>query len=276
MGIEIIFLFLMGLIWITFATVQDIKTREIANWLNFSLIIFALGFRFFYSLFNLENFNFFYQGIFGLILFFIIGNLFYKLKLFAGGDAKLMIALGTILPLNVSFFQNFYGFFYFLLLFLFAGSLYGLIMSIYLGIKNFKKLKKEFSKEFKKRRKLFILTTFLSLILIIFSFVGVVFFYFGIFLFSFPYLYFYVKSIDECCMVRSILPSKLTVGDWLYKDILVGKTKIKANWDGLTQREINLLKRKKKKVLVRYGIQFAPAFLIAFILFIVFKFLEFF
>jgi hypothetical protein len=77
-------------------------------------------------------------------------------------------------------------------------------------------------------------------------------------------------------MVRSILPSKLTVGDWLYKDILVGKTKIKANWDGLTQREINLLKRKKKKVLVRYGIQFAPAFLIAFILFIVFKFLEFF
>jgi Flp pilus assembly protein protease CpaA len=165
MGIEIIFLFLMGLIWITFATVQDIKTREIANWLNFSLIIFALGFRFFYSLFNLENFNFFYQGIFGLILFFIIGNLFYKLKLFAGGDAKLMIALGTILPLNVSFFQNFYGFFYFLLLFLFAGSLYGLIMSIYLGIKNFKKLKKEFSKEFKKRRKLFILTTFLSLIL---------------------------------------------------------------------------------------------------------------
>ena len=30
-----------------FAVVQDLKKREIANWVNFSLIIFALGFRFF-------------------------------------------------------------------------------------------------------------------------------------------------------------------------------------------------------------------------------------
>ena len=60
---EVIFLGILALVWIVFATIQDIKSREIANWLNFSLIIFALGFRFFYSLFELNDFNFLYQGL---------------------------------------------------------------------------------------------------------------------------------------------------------------------------------------------------------------------
>ncbi|MBI2056754.1 hypothetical protein HYT91_00690 [Candidatus Pacearchaeota archaeon] len=49
---HIIFLVALALVWMIFAVVQDLKKREIANWVNFSLIIFALGFRFFYSLFN--------------------------------------------------------------------------------------------------------------------------------------------------------------------------------------------------------------------------------
>lgn len=59
---ETVFLFVLALAWIVFATVQDIRTREIANWLSFSLIIFALGFRFFYSLFFAGNFAFFSKG----------------------------------------------------------------------------------------------------------------------------------------------------------------------------------------------------------------------
>ena len=85
--IEMIFLICLAFVWIVFASVQDLKSREVANWLNFSLIIFALGFRFFYSLFN-NNFNFLYQGLIGLGIFFVLGNLFYYGRMFAGGDAK--------------------------------------------------------------------------------------------------------------------------------------------------------------------------------------------
>ena len=98
--LEVIFLIVLGLIWIVFATLQDLKEREVANWLNFSLIIFALGFRFFFSLFAEQGFSFFYQGLIGLGIFFIVGNGLYYARVFAGGDAKLMIALGTILPLS--------------------------------------------------------------------------------------------------------------------------------------------------------------------------------
>ena len=52
----IVVLICLALVWILFATIQDLRSREVANWLNFSLIIFALGLRFFYGLFS--NFNF--------------------------------------------------------------------------------------------------------------------------------------------------------------------------------------------------------------------------
>ena len=121
---EMIFLWVLALIWIIFATVQDLKIREIANWLNFSLIIFALGFRFFYSLFALDSFVFFYQGLIGLLIFFFIGNMLYYGRMFAGGDAKLMIALGAILPFSGNFLDNLKLFTLFLLIFLFIAAFY--------------------------------------------------------------------------------------------------------------------------------------------------------
>ena len=105
MMFEVIFLSVFALIWLIFASIQDLRTRMVSNWISFSLIIFVLGFRFFYSLFN-ENFAFFYQGLIGLGIFFVLGNLLYYGKMFAGGDAKLMIALGAVLPFSENFFKN--------------------------------------------------------------------------------------------------------------------------------------------------------------------------
>jgi prepilin signal peptidase PulO-like enzyme (type II secretory pathway) len=100
-------------------------------------------------------------------------------------------------------------------------------------------------------------------------------FYMAILLFIFPYLYLYVKSVDESSMVRKVKTSKLTVGDWLYKDVKVGKKLIKANWDGLLEEDIKLLRKNKKEVLVRYGIQFAPVFLISYLIYFLFFKLNF-
>ncbi len=262
---EIIFLFCLGLVWIVFATFEDLRTSEIANWLNFSLIIFALGFRFFYSLFSVEGFGFFYQGLIGVGIFFILSNLFYYGKMYAGGDSRLMMALGAILPFYSNFQDNLQVFLLFLILFLVVGGIYGLVFSAYLGIKNFSKLKKEFSVQLKKQKKIVIALLFLACVFLVLGFFQKVFFYWGLVWFILPYFYIYVKSVDECCMVKKVLISKLTVGDWLYKDEKVGNKTIKATWDGLSEKDIKLLK-KKKFVLVRYGIRFAPVFLISFVL----------
>jgi Flp pilus assembly protein protease CpaA len=266
MVIENIFLIFLGLIWIVFAVVQDLKKREIANWLNFSLILFALAFRFFYSLFNGNGYSFFYQGLFGFGVFFILGNLLYYGKVFAGGDAKLMISLGTILPLSQDLLINLDLSLLFLMLFLISGAFYGILSSLYLGVNNRKKFSKEFVHQFKQRKKLFYISLILALILLFFIFFDKIFIYAAILVFISPYLYISAKSIDEACMIKKINVRDLSEGDWLYQDLKLGKKLIKAKWEGLNKEEISLLKKFKKNVLIRQGIPFSPVFLISYII----------
>ncbi len=271
---HIIFLIFLALIWIIFAVIQDLRKREIANWLNFSLIIFALGFRFFYSLFSNSGFEFFYQGLIGLGIFFVLGNLLYYGRMFAGGDAKLLFALGAILPFSYNFNTNLNLFVLFLILFFFSGAIYGIFVSGFLISRNFKKFKKELSKQVRINKFSLVLSFLLFLVIMVLSFLvfsNLLIFYFGIFILVIPLLYLSAKSIDEVCMVKKISPKFLREGDWLYRDVKVGNKVLKKKWEGLSLKDIKLL-RKKKFVLIRHGIAFGPVFLISFLTFIYFYF----
>jgi Flp pilus assembly protein protease CpaA len=264
--LEVMFLSVLAIFWLAFATFQDLKKREIANWINFSLLIFALGFRFFYSLFS-DSFAFFYQGLIGLAIFFILSNLLYYSRFFGGGDFKLLISLGAILPFSESFLINIKIFAVFFLFFFFIGAFYTILSSIYLGIANFKKFRNQLSKQIGliKTKKFFYLVFVLGLAIMVLGFLEPVFFALGILIFTLPYLYVYTKAVDESCLIKKIDAKELVAGDLLYKDVKIGKKLIKAGWDGLKETEIKQLRKKNKRVLVRYGIPFTPVFLISFL-----------
>lgn len=266
---HIIFLICLATIWIIFANVQDLKRNEIYNWVSFSLIIFALAFRFFYSLFaEGTSFAFFYQGLIGFVAFFILANLFYHGKIFAAGDAKLMMAMGAIIPFSEVLKTNLEFTALFFVLFLFGGAIYSLLFTFYIAASNFKDFKKEFSKQFKKKQTFVVGSLFLALLFVIFGFSYASFIWLGVFVFIVPYLYLLAYSVDNACMVKKISPNKLTEGDWIYKDIKLKNKTVKSDWYGLTKKDINLLKKNKKKVWVRYGIPYSPTFLIAFLAFV--------
>jgi hypothetical protein len=210
----------------------------------------------------------------GFGIFFALGNAFYYGKMFGGGDAKLIYAFGAILPFTTNFIVNLGILLAFLLLFLFSGAIYGLITSVYLGLKNFKLLKKEFPKQFKKKKKLIYLALSLGLVLMILGFIENLLFFLGLFLFVLPYLYVYAKAVDESCMVQSIQTNKLREGDWLYQSIKIGKKIIKSNWEGLTKEEINIIKKSRKNILIKHGIAFVPVFFFAFLVLICLWFLK--
>jgi len=266
---EVMFLFLLGLVWIVFASVEDIRTREVANWICFSLAVFALGFRFFFGLFE-GNFSLFYQGLIGLVIFIILGNLLYYSRMFAGGDAKLMMALGAVLGVSTSFIENLKTYFLFLFLFLLTGAVYGLVMTFIVSFRNFKKFKKGFSKVFKEKKKIFFLFMFLGIAFVLFGFFEKMFFTLGVVIFAFSYLYIYAKAVDDFCMIKKIKVGELTEGDWLYKAVKVGNKKIEPIWDGVNKKEINLIKKYHKEIWIKYGIVFIPVFLIAYLIFFYF------
>tara|TARA_Y100000310_G_scaffold324496_1_gene386406 strand:+ start:541 stop:1380 length:840 start_codon:yes stop_codon:yes gene_type:complete len=265
--LHLIFLIVLAGIWLVFAAIYDLKKRMVPNWLSFSLIIFALGFRLFYSLFN-ENFLFFYQGLIGLGIFFIIGNALYYGRMFAGGDAKLMMALGPILGFSESFLENIEIFSLFIILFLFVGGFYGLIWSIFLSANNFKIFKKEFSRQFNNGKKIVYFVMAFALFFMVLGFFENLLFYLGILIFIMPYFYLYAKAVDNSCLIKDTSVLKLEEGDWLYRDLKIGNKILKSTWGGLTKNQIKEIKKRHKKIKIRQGIPFVPTFLISFLVLI--------
>ena len=267
------FLFALALIWIVFAVVQDIKKREVANWLNFSLIAFALAYRAFYSSFT-SDWMFLVYGVGGFSLFFILGNLFYYSGMFAGGDAKLLFGIGAVLPFESSWSFVSVGWGFVLALFL-VGAVYSLIYSVFLVRKNYSKFSKAFRKNLGKKSLLvFIFFFAVCFILSVYSlfgldllmlFLGIVlaFFFFGLIV--------YAKSLDVC-MIKLVSPKKLTEGDWIMGDIKLNREVVKKTIHGLSAEDIARLRKAGKMVLVKEGIPFTPAFLLAFLI-MVFSFL---
>ncbi len=261
------FLFGLAFLWIVFATVQDIKKREVADWLNFSLIAFALAYRAFYSAYS-SDWMFFAYGVLGFILFFLLANLFYYSRVFAGGDAKLLMGLGVVLPYSSFYDLIFVGLGFILLLFI-AGALYSLIYSIFIIINHYGKFSAAFAMNLRNRTNL----VFALVLMIIF--VGAVYYVsggdlwmssFGVLFSVFAFFLVVCAKSLEGCMIKLVSPGKLTEGDWLVSDIKVERGVVKKTVHGLSAEDIARLKRAGKKVLIREGIPFTPAFLAAFIM----------
>jgi len=259
------FLVLIGFAWIVAASAQDLRKREVWNWLSFSLIAVALSYRAFYAVYNYDLL-FFVYGVIGLFIFVILGYALYYARVFAGGDAKLLFGLGAILPFSGSVVSNLMMFGIFIVLLLFAGSFYGLIYSFFLVLGNRKSFSAEFSKQFRKHKLfayiLFVIALILTIIPIIVG--DIIFLLFPIIIFLLPVLYVYGKAIEESCMIQILKSSQLTEGDWLYENVKVGGKTVKPYWEGLSPEELKILRKYRGKIKIKIGIPFVPGFLIAF------------
>jgi len=266
------FLIIVALVWIIFASVSDLKKREVPNWLSFSLIAFAFAYSGFFALYN-QDLWFFLSGLIGLIVFIGIGYGFYYVRVFAGGDAKLLMALGAVLPVSSSLILNLWISLAFIFLLLVSGSIYGIIWSSVLAARNREKFSLEFRKHLKKNKKIINLSFIAAILLLIMFFFAYIYYqeFASLFIFAmimvilFPFLFTYAKSIEESCMIVFVETGKLTEGDWLYEKVKVGRKTIRPYWEGLSQEELKILRKKKGKVKIKQGIPFVPAFFFAFI-----------
>lgn len=257
-----IFLIALAFVWLIFASLQDLKKNEIANWLSFSLVIIALLYKGIYSIVFSQPLFFLY-GLLGFFVFFILSNLLYYARFFAGGDAKLLIGLGAVLPYSTSFYSNINISLVFLFLIFLVGAAYTLIFSFFLIRKGFFSKLKE---NYRKYRGIFNIIFLFSLLLLV---IGVLYSSLLVFLaflvFVFPFLYMYTKSV-EGGMIKAVSSSELTEGDWLVSDIMVKGKTIKSSWEGLKKEDLILLRNYRKKIKIKHGIPFVPVFLISFLI----------
>jgi len=263
------FLFWFFLIGIVVASLQDLKRREVDNWLNYLLLVGGAGFLAFSAVFNWD-FKIVLIGLFGFVVMFALGNLFYYGRVFAGGDAKLLIAMFALFVGGsiVGTLQNIGVFVIFLLL---GGAVWGLVYGVGLVAMNLDKFAKVLREDFKKYKKCSWLLVLLLVILVVLSFLNNLFWLILIFVIVIFILMVFAKALESSLMIRKIAASDLREGDWLVEDVRVSKRLVKSHWEGLTKEDLVLLRKFHKKVLIKEGIPFVPGFLIALICYGVFR-----
>jgi len=247
-------LFLAGLI---IASYTDIKRREVDNWLTLLLIFASWGFVF--LLFKKDIIVF---AMLSFIILFFIMNLLYYGRIFGGGDAQLLFAMFAVF-IGVSAWETLWNVGFFVILALITGSLWGIFYSGVLFIKNFKKSKAEFKKQWSKGFNYMILAGICFFVL---SYVEILFLAPAIIFFIFPVLIVFAKAVDKCCMIKELNGKELREGDWLLHDETTRGGGVRADWEGLQEKDLKLL-RKKKKVIIKDGVPFVPGFLIAFFIY---------
>ncbi|MEK6964100.1 MAG: A24 family peptidase, partial [Nanoarchaeota archaeon] len=125
------------------ASLWDLKSREVPDWLSFSLIAVGLGSSVLYALI-FADWRILAYSVLGFLACWALGLLMFYSGQWGGGDAKLVMGLGSVLGLS---WQGFPILVTFLLLTMVVGALYGLVYGFFLMAKHwalFKKGLKEF------------------------------------------------------------------------------------------------------------------------------------
>jgi Flp pilus assembly protein protease CpaA len=255
------------LIWLIAATITDIKKREVSDWLSFSLVSIALLSALLLSIIK-NNYWIIAYSFISFVAFILIANIFYYSKLFGGGDAKLLIALGPILP-QLSISKSILDLplpVIFLLNCVFIGAIYGITYSLYLAIRNKRKFKEELAKLKFPMAPFIILALLVAAVsILIYPSLMII----AILVILFPPIFIFIKAVEKAGLVKTIETAKLTEGEWLANPVKIrvkGKDILITAKLGLTKKEIWMLKKYKESVVIKEGIPFVPVFLIAFIL----------
>jgi Flp pilus assembly protein protease CpaA len=266
---------IIGLVALVIASLFDIRTREVPDWLNYSLVAFAVGSSLILSIYR-GYVHIIINSLLGLAFGLAIGLLMFYTGQWGGGDSKLIIGLSALIGFSFSeFSQNIPFFIIFLINILLVGAIYGLGFSLVKALLNYKSFKQAVEQKLRSRQVLVIRIILLVLgigafvfLLLTKSVESAMIFGLALSLFLFFYLWVFVATVEQTCMIKKIKLSQLTEGDWVVGEVVKNKkTILKPTRIGVTLKQMALLKKNRiREVTIKVGVPFVPSFLIAYVL----------
>ncbi len=267
------------------AAINDLKKREVPNWVNYGLVAAGFGFAILQSIIA-ADWHFLLYSIVGAGIALAFAALMFYTGQWGGGDSKLMIGLGAILGLPfelaspfvslesplVAFFTNL----------VFISFFYAILVGGIMALRNRRKFARALSEQAKSSsvlRKVVLGSAALSLIVALLAGDPAIRLALAALIIAMLlslYLSMMAKAVEKSCMLKLVSPLKLTEGDWIAKDVFVSGKKICGPKDlGIEKKQIRqliaLYKRKKiRTVLVKEGIPFAPSFFVAYVATVIF------
>lgn len=269
-------IFVITFLFLSICAFLDLRTREIPDYVNYTAIAIGIGVRLLYSVFMWDFYPFTY-GLLGFGAAFLLGCIMFYTGQWGGGDSKALMGVGALLGIDFTLWNTFFVFLIFVII---SGGIYNLIWCSCLALKHHRIFFTKTQQLLRENKKLHLASLFTAIFLLAFSFfltefLFLLFIFFTLFTPFFFYLFIFVKSVEECCMLRRVEPRELTEGDWIAEDVLFKGKRITGPKDlGVSKQQIRQLvtlysQKKIKKVLLKTGIPFTPTFWLAFVTMIV-------
>lgn len=254
---------------LTIASYIDLRTREIPDTLSFLLFIVGAT-TLIITLIQKPQLATLTNYLITLAIFTSISLLLYYTRQWGGGDAKLLMALGSIIATQTTSLNSLN----YIIWLMISTITYVTVANIYLYIKNFKKTKKETKKIWKNTTKIRILIYAIFTIATILyltqkTYTPIVTLTMQITTVTIiTYLLLILSKTTQKTLEKKITPQQLTEGDWAMQTIKInGKQIYNPRKDlCINKQQLNQIKKNySHKIKVKYGIPLVPAFLIAYI-----------
>ncbi len=251
------------------ASYCDIRTREVPDWLNFSLIFAGFGLRAIQSLAE-ADWHPLLTGIIGFLPFLALSLILYYTRQWGGGDSKLLMAVGVLIGYDYALPLVKNQMFWFLICLLLAGAVYGLLFIFYFVIRDRRKVLTKAEELFRQGKNWQLIFLLLEIVFLVFSLAAYFYLAKNIVFFSLLFLplLFYVlflltKAVEEVSFIKEVKPEQLTEGDWLAEEI----SGHKFSRLGLEKEEIKKLQSMGLHLIkIKTGIPFVPSFFLAYLL----------
>ena len=231
-------------------TITDLKTREVPDWINFSLIFSGFGIATIRSVVSWDI-SYILYSVLGFGLLFIVAYVMYYTGQWGGGDSKMVMGLGSLIGLSIPLSIAEPPFIILFIIYsIVAGAAYGLIWSIVVAIRCWDRFKKDlFSRMKKKEIKLvkvvLIILAIGALVLSLFltAAAKIIVLITVMLLILTLYLFVFIKAVENVCMIKKLEPSELTPGDWIAEPV-ISKTE---EGEGLLSATV----KKRRETIVR-------------------------
>ncbi len=239
--------FILGLAVLLIASINDLKIREVPDWLSYTFLFTAVIANLILSVME-NDYWIILNSLAGVLFGFILGLIFFYTGQWGGGDSKIMMGLLGLIGVNIlSFYSLVIGkidvityilsakWFLLIINFALAGAVYGLLFSIIVGIRKRKEYLKAIEKELKDKqfkliRKVVFIFAVCSMLLgallnitISGLSMGIFIGGLGLFVLVMFYVWAFAKSIDNGCMYKRVRANKATIGDWIVDKVFVNR-----------------------------------------------------
>lgn len=275
-------LYLLYFVLLFLATIEDVKKREVYDYLNyfFTILILVYG-----ALTSINNFDLTFFYVLGLCFIgFFIGFIFYYIGMWGGGDAKLMISIPALLffyeqkfisnyiNLNQGSFANVAALIIvFLAISFIAGGILAVSVVLYNYIKNYKKVS-----SFKNYEKLILVFTGFVFLALFFLMKSYKWLFLLILVEFFIWLTFVSKRVENLIFVKNKSIKNIVLGDWVVEDVVVENKVIYKKEDfrlGVDEKQLNKFKHYYQKgvlksLKVKDGLPFYVGFLFSLVFFL--------